>query len=200
MGNTMQEAEIIASNAHPYHRESETPDTTTSSIAGCLRGTIGFTGGSILAVGGGIGIGIQYGVGLGILTGIALFVVFICLAIYLINNAKQLTILDCFLPIPVGLMSAVLFAPISLAGMSIFSSATCLAASLFLTIMLLMYRTQKITGGWLILPFLVFIYELLPIEFPSDIDNFLAFGGNATNLILAWTFPGIGHDDNNELE
>lgn len=30
--------------------------------------------------------------------------------------------------------------------------------------------------------------------------HFLAFGGNATNLILAWTFPRIGLDDNNELE
>lgn len=30
--------------------------------------------------------------------------------------------------------------------------------------------------------------------------HFLSFGGNATNLILAWTFPRIGLDDNNELE
>lgn len=200
MRNITSEVEIMEDNPHKYRRNSKPVSQATAGMAGCLRGIMGFAAGCILSVAGGIGTGIQYGVGLGILTGIVLFVVFACLTVYLVNNAKQVTVLDCFLPIPVGLMSAVLFAPISLAGMSIFSSVTCLSASLFLTIMLFMHRAGKINGGWLILPFLVFLYELLPIEFPTDIDNLLAFGGNATNFVFSMVWPAIDSDNMTELE
>lgn len=143
MKNIIHETEVITEHTPNYHNITEQQEQEPSDIVGCLRGIIGCSVGSILTVGGGIGIGIQYGIGLGILTGIVLFVVFICFAIYLMNNAKQLTILDCFLPIVAGGLSAILFAPISLAGMNVFSSRTCLPASLFLTIMLLMFHAKK---------------------------------------------------------
>ena len=40
----------------------------------------------------------------------------------------------------------------------------------------------------LVIPFVVFIYELLPIEFPSDIDNILCLGGSGVSFITSLVF------------
>ena len=39
--------------------------------------------------------------------------------------------------------------------------------------------------GYLVLPFLTFAYEILPIELPTDLDNILALSGTTVNGILA---------------
>ena len=38
------------------------------------------------------------------------------------------------------------------------------------------------------IPFLTFLYELLPVELPTDIDNILCLSGSAVNLIMAKMF------------
>lgn len=166
----------------------EIETSTTTAMAGCLRGTIGFSASIMIAVTSGIGIGINYGTGTGILSGLVILLALIAVSVHLMNTAKNLTVLDCILPIPIGAVSAFLFAPISLAGGSIFSALTCMGASLLLTIMLFLYKSKRIYAGWLVIPFLVFIYELLPIELPTDLDNLLCLGGNGVNFMIANVF------------
>jgi len=164
-------------------------EKTTKTVAGCLRSIlltcinivfsilicikISVNGGSIVN---------------GVFYGFVFFIIALILTFIIANKTKNLTILDCILPLVIGSISAVVFIPISILGLSFFSSITCLAASLFLTIVLFMYRAGKISGNWLIFPFLVFLYEILPIEFPTDIDNILCFGGNITNVVCALMF------------
>ena len=54
-----------------------------------------------------------------------------------------------------------------------------------------MYKAGNISGGWLIIPFLVFFYEILPIELPTDFDNMLCFGGDCTNFICTLIFKKV---------
>ena len=152
---------------------------TANSVAGCLRGILLTCTNIVISIiisaytvvnGGGIIKGVLFGI------------------LFFVNKTKQLTISDCILPLIIGAISAIVFAPISILQLSFFSSVTCLAASLFLTITLFMYKAGRVSGGWLIFPFLVFLYEILPIEFPTDLDNILCFGGNITNLTFSLIF------------
>ena len=162
---------------------------TANSVAGCLRGILLTCTNIVISIiisaytvvnGGGI---IK-----GVLFGILFFVIFLIVSFIIVNKTKQLTISDCILPLIIGAISAIVFAPISILQLSFFSSVTCVAASLFLTITLFMYKAGRVSGGWLIFPFLVFLYEILPIEFPTDLDNILCFGGNITNLTFSLIF------------
>ncbi len=187
MARKIKQAEVISTH-DSYEREDKESSSATRTVVGCLRGTIAGSASLMCSVAGGIGVGIQSGIGFGILAGMGLFFVLMGFSVYLMNNAKNLTVVDCILPLPIGAISALLFAPVSLFAGSVFSAATCLGASLLLSIMLLMYRAKKIYGGMLVIPFLVFIYELLPIELPTDLDNFLCLGGNGVNFIASLVF------------
>ncbi|MGN0025180.1 MAG: hypothetical protein ACI351_07105 [Candidatus Avelusimicrobium sp.] len=187
MARKIKQAEVISTN-DSYEKEDKEALSTTRTVVGCLRGTIAGSASLMCAIAGGIGVGIESGTGFGILAGMGLFFVLMGFSVYLMNNAKNLTVVDCILPLPIGVISAFLFAPVSLFAGSIFSAATCLGASLLLSIMLLMYRAKKIHGGMLVIPFLVFIYELLPIELPTDLDNLFCLGGNGVNFIASLVF------------
>lgn len=175
-------------------QNNEEEKSTENGIVGCLRGTIAFCASIVIAITIGIALAVQYGTIKGILAGVGILIALVAVSVYLMNNAKKLTLADCILPLIVGAMSAFLFAPVSMAGMSIFSAGTCMGASLLLTIMLFMYKSGRIKAGWLVIPFLTFLYELLPIELPTDIDNILCLGGSAVNLIMAKMF-GINPDE-----
>ena len=129
---------------------------TSNTVAGCLRGIlltcINIVFSIIIGVytfinGGGIIKGLLYG--------FLFFVAFLIVSFIIVNKTKQLTVSDCILPLIIGSISAIVFAPISLFQLSIFSSLTCLAASLFLTIALFMYKVGRLSGGWLIFSFLI---------------------------------------------
>lgn len=180
-------------------KDNQIESRTVNSVAGCLRGILLTCTNIVISIiisayavvnGGGIIKGVLYGM--------LFFVIFLIISFVIVNKTKQLTVSDCILPLIIGSISAIVFAPISLFQLSIFSSLTCLAASLFLTIALFMYKVGRLSGGWLIFPFLVFLYEILPIEFPTDIDNILCFGGNITNLTCGIVFGKVMLNNNSE--
>jgi hypothetical protein len=52
---------------------------------------------------------------------------------------------------------------------------------------LLAYKTGTIqSSGWLILPFLTFLYEILPIDLPTDLDNILGLSATTTIEVIAF--------------
>lgn len=166
----------------------EENERASNTVAGCLRSILLTCINIVFSVLICVKISITSGIINGVFYGFIFFIIALILTFFIVNKTKSLTILDCILPLIIGTISAIVFIPISILGLSFFSSITCLAASLFLTIVLFMYRAGKISGNWLIFPFLVFLYEILPIEFPTDIDNILCFGGNITNVVCALMF------------
>jgi len=47
-----------------------------------------------------------------------------------------------------------------------------------------MYKQKEMSKAWIIFPVLTFIYQMLPITLPTDIDNFLMLGGSSSTLVL----------------
>lgn len=168
--------------------KKENIEEPAATAVGCLRGTISVSIGMVLACLAGIWAGTYWhSILLGITTGIGVFLFCLCVSVLIMNSAKRLTTLDCILPVFISAISGVLFAPLSFVGNgSFFSSITCMGAGLFLCIVLFMYKQKRIPAGYLVLPFLTFAYELLPIELPTDIDNILALGGSGVNTWLAY--------------
>ena len=190
----------INENGAPKEQPQKTRQTpneqehgaTVTTTVGCLRGMMFAGMGIMLSVSGAIAVWSQAGFLMGLFAGLVLLVLSIGFTIYWTTTVKQLTIWDCLLPLPLGLVSSVLFAPASLLfNLSVFSALTCMGAALFLSMTMLLYRSRKIDGKWLIFPFLVFMYEMLPVEFPGELDNMLSFGGNIVNTIAALSFSPI---------
>jgi hypothetical protein len=180
-------------------QNNQIENKAANSVAGCLRGILLTCTNIVLSILIALKIGINSGsIVNGVFYGFVFFIIASIIIFVIANKTKHLTVLDCILPLIIGSISAIVFIPISMLGLSVFSSVTCLAASLFLTIVLFMYKAGKVSGGWLIYPFLVFLYEILPIEFPTDIDNILCFGGNITNLTCSLIFGKAMLNKNSE--
>jgi len=165
---------------------------TLSTTVGCLRGLMLGLVSLAVTVSGTLAVWSKSGFFMGVFAGVCLLIVCGGFTIYWTSSVKKLTIWDCLFPLPIGLVSAVVFTPVALlANGSFFSAVTCMAASFFLTVILFLYRSKKIEGKYLIWPFLVFVYEILPIELPTEFDNWLAFGGNIINAIAGMAFHEI---------
>ena len=159
------------------------------SVVGCLRYIIWGLAAVIIAFSGAMAVGVRAGFWAGVFSGLVLFACSLFGVAYFSEKARNLTLLDCALPSVAGLIASVLFTPVALlANGSFFSAVTCFSAALLLSLMLFLYRAKKIGGWWLVAPFLVFIYELLPFEFPGELDNLLSFGGDIINAVIAVVF------------
>jgi len=171
------------------------PNTENSAtIVGFLRGaiifftTIAFSLGIVILMGIRTGMekGFWAGAIDGILAGGLFFIVGLVIAIYMANTAKKMTVTDCVLPIIISIISAVVFFPVSFLFAEFFSWLTCIGAGFFLSWAMFMYKNKEVGGWTLVIPFIVFVYEILPVSLPTDIDNFIALGGSGTNVVLRY--------------
>lgn len=178
--------DIKRARAAKQNGSQEDDNSVNNTVTGCFRGALCLIISVIFSVIGGIAVWTKSGFFMGLFAGLVLFIICAALSIYVMYTAKRLTVFDCFFPVVMGALSCLLFFPFDILSFSFFSVATCMSASVFLSMMLLLYRAKFINGYLLIVPFLVFMYELLPFEFPSDIDNFLAFGGDGINAVWAY--------------
>jgi hypothetical protein len=176
----------MAGNEKIYTGEVVEIRKETNSAIGCLRGLIVFFASIALACGVGIAVGMKTGgVGKGILAGVGTLIFGIIVASIMANTAKRITFVDCVLPLIISIISGIAFMPLMLFKLEIFSTFTCIGAGLFLTIGMFLYRAGKIGGMSLIIPSITFVYEIVPISLPTDIDNIIAFSGNAASLFIS---------------
>jgi hypothetical protein len=108
-----------------------------------------------------------------------------CILVYLVNSAKKLTSIDIVSPTVISLISAIIFAPVGLFAGNFFSPITCILAGLMLSVGLGLYKAKKIYSWCLIVPTLCFIYEILPIDLPTDIDNIIGLSANGVNIFIS---------------
>ena len=158
--------------------------TSAALLRGILIAGIGFAS----AMAAGLAAGFHWGdLSLGLGVGLGTALLGLTLAVWSVRRApKGLTAVDCLLPVPASVLSGLLFAPIQLAGSSLFSAATCIGAGILLSTALSMYRSGTIRRGYVLIPLIVFMYEMLPIEFPTDIDNMLSLGGSLMSVFMAY--------------
>ncbi len=156
-------------------------------IAKGLRGCCSMVFVPIVAIAAGILSGQHWGVCAGILVGVgALFATAQAISKFIVGQTKSLTVVDCLLPTFISIICGILFAPIALFAANFFSFATCIYSGILLTVALFAYRSGKIeSAGWLVMPFLTFAYEILPIDLPTDLDNFLSLSVSTVVDVVA---------------
>ena len=110
----------------------------------------------------------------------------ICLIIatLMLFSMKTFSLVDVFLPFVFSVVWSIILMPFSL-GTSIFSAPTAIGSGLVLTLCL--WRVHHNDGQgkqWLILPTMVYLYEMSPIYIPGPFDDIFGFGGTVANTVL----------------
>ncbi|MCL2389760.1 MAG: hypothetical protein FWC85_05205 [Elusimicrobia bacterium] len=161
-------------------------EESASVGVGCLRGIIFFAVSVVLS--GVLTIALLRSVGFwwAICIGIVFFLALMLITAYIAITAKNLTVVDCVLPIPISAISAIVFFPIALISLNFFSVVTCIGAGFLLSLGLFLYKSKQIPGIFLLLPAITFAYEILPVSLPTDIDSFIALGGSATSVFVGY--------------
>lgn len=97
---------------------------------------------------------------------------------------RRLTLFDVFLPVVFAVAWSAILAPFSL-GSDLFTAPAAIGAGLLLTLCLWKVHHDGGEGReWLILPILVYIYEMLPINLPGPLDDYFALTGDLASVIL----------------
>lgn len=171
------------------------------AIAKGIRGCSFFFLIPVLSLAAGIVVGQRYGVILGIVSGLLMFGFSFWGAGKLVDRSSSgLTSVDCFLPMAISLISGIVFLPVGLVAGNLFSPATCIFSGILLTVGLWGYKVGKIqSAGWLVLPLLTFLYEILPIDLPTDLDNLLGLSAATVTEVLAFfsnnqTYDSLSYD------
>ena len=153
---------------------------------GVIRGICLFVCSPSLAIALGIWVGYNHGWGWGVLWGLVGLITFICYAIKMgtRGDSSEVTVLDCILPAIVGIVCGITFAPVHLFAANFFSAFTCIGAGLCFSIALIMFKVGALESWALYLIMATFLYEALPINLPTDIDDFLCFGGSGMSLVI----------------
>jgi hypothetical protein len=97
---------------------------------------------------------------------------------------RRLTLLDVFLPLIFSLLWSLILMPFSL-GSDLFTAPAAIGAGMLLTWCLWrVYHEGGEGRTWLILPILVYVYEMLPINIPGPFDDYFALSGDLACAIL----------------
>ena len=193
------EPEIVSTPIKP-EPQKDNGGAVYSTTVGCMRYAVLGPLAAIFTLCVAVAVWVKFGFFYAVFAAILFFIISAFFVVRFAENVKKLSVFDCLLPIFVGLLSSIFFTPIALAANgSFFSFVTCMGASIFLSMMMFLYRAGKVGVGFLVLPFLVFIYEILPFEFPTELDNLFAFGGNIIVGITAG-LKVLFHYDKKQLE
>lgn len=104
------------------------------------------------------------------------FSVFFVAAIINLFFIKSFTYLDATLPVVFAGVWSVALAPLSL-GATLFSAPFFIGSAVLLGVCMAVSRRFDTGKGWLVLPALVFLYEMLPINIPGPVDDTFALSG-----------------------
>ena len=163
-----------------YQRERPTANMAL------MRGICLFVCSPSLAIALGIWTGYNYGWGWGVLWGIVGLFALLVFAVKMgfSGNASEVTATDCVLPFFVSIVCGITFAPVHLFAANFFSAFTCIGAGALFSLALIMFKFGKLESWALYLLMATFLYEALPINLPTDLDDFLCFGGGGVSLVV----------------
>lgn len=120
----------------------------------------------------------------GVIAGCCTVAACLVAATLLVLFRPRFTQFDVFLPLGFSVIWSAVMVPLSL-GADLFTAPAAIGSGLILSLCL--WKAHQEPGRsrkWLILPALVYLYEMLPINLPGPLDDYLAFGGDAVAAIL----------------
>jgi hypothetical protein len=103
----------------------------------------------------------------------------ITVAMVILLRTRKLSLVDLWLPVPVAILWSALLSIVSV-GAEVFTAPACIGSAFVFSLSLSTARKFNQSSAWTIAPALVFIYEMLPINLPGPVDDYLSFGGAAT--------------------
>ena len=119
----------------------------------------------------------------GLLAGAAVFTCFFVAAVVNLFFIKEFSYLDAALPLVFAMFWSAALAPFSF-GISLFSAPAFMGAALMLGVCMALDKRYLMDKKWLILPALVFFYEMLPINIPGPVDDTFALGGSVSVVFI----------------
>lgn len=121
----------------------------------------------------------------------------ICFAIALVImlTTRRLSAVDLWLPVPIAVLWSAILSIFSL-GAEVFTAPACIGSAILFSTSLWMSRRSEQSPGWTVLPGIVFMYEMLPINIPGPFDDYFAFGGTVTLVVVQYlmrsaSIPGM---------
>lgn len=129
----------------------------------------------------------------GALAAAVVFSVFFAAAMINLFFIKSFTYLDAALPVVFAGVWSLALAPFSF-GASLFSAPFFIAAAALLGACIAVTARWNTPKGWLVLPALVFLYEMLPINIPGPVDDTFSLTaslGAVAALFFKRVLPGI---------
>lgn len=112
-----------------------------------------------------------------------LFLIGFVISAVFIFFIKTLSTLDIFLPIPIAVVWTIVLFPLKI-SIDLISPATMVLSAFLLTYSLWIYKLKGMSKNWIVLPVLMFLYEMLPVNFPGPFDDAFAAAGSAGNALL----------------
>ena len=106
----------------------------------------------------------------GALAAAIVFTLFFVAAIINLFFVRRFTYLDAALPVVFAALWSLALAPLSL-GATLFSAPFFIGAAVLLGACIAVTARWDTHKGWLVLPALVFLYEMLPINIPGPVDD-----------------------------
>lgn len=119
----------------------------------------------------------------GLLAGAAVFTAFFIAALISLLFIKSYSYLDAALPLVFSVLWSLALAPFSF-GASLFSAPAFIGAALLLGACMAMAKRYQTGLKWLMLPALVFLYEMLPINIPGPVDDTFALTGALGSIVI----------------
>jgi len=119
----------------------------------------------------------------GLLAGAVIFTGFFIAAVVNLFFVKTYSYLDAALPAVFAVLWSLALAPFSF-GVSLFSAPAFIGAALLLGACMALAKRYETGIKWLIMPALVFLYEMLPINIPGPVDDTFALTGSAGVILV----------------
>jgi hypothetical protein len=131
--------------------------------------------------------GVVVGAGYGWRAGIVAFAIALALALIvamiILLKTPHLSRVDLWLPVPVAILWSAILSVFSV-GSELFTAPACIGSAFLFSLSLSTARKFHQSDAWVIAPALVFMYEMLPINIPGPVDDYLSFGGTATIVAI----------------
>ncbi len=128
----------------------------------------------------------------GLLAGAVTFTVFFIAALVSLAFMKEYSYTDAALPPVFAALWSLALAPFSF-GAALFSAPAFIGSGLLLGACMAMAKRYATGFKWLLLPALVFIYEMLPVNIPGPVDDAFALSGAAGAVALQFFRRALPH-------
>ena len=104
-------------------------------------------------------------------------------ALLILIRTRHLSEMDLWMPVPIAVIWSIFLSILSV-GAELFTVPACIGSAILFSASLSLSRKAAQSTAWVILPAVVFIYEMLPVNIPGPFDDYFAFGGAVTLLVL----------------